>query len=88
MINEIKTMALKGHDLYSHIFEKLHFIPSEIEGVTLLKQLLSKEQAQFKQKIEDVQINLTSPTLEHKEFDELGTRKRNFLKSGIHCVSF
>lgn len=71
MINEIKTLALKGHDLYSVVFEKLHFIPSEIEGVVVLKQLLSKEQAQFKQKIEEVQLNLTSPTLEKKEFEEI-----------------
>lgn len=70
MINEIKTLALKGHDVYSIVFEKLHCLPGDLEGVANMKQLLSKEQAFFKQKIEEVQLQLTSPTLENKEFEE------------------
>lgn len=70
MINEIKTLALKGHDIYSVVFEKLHCLPCEFEGAANLKQILSKEQAHFKQKIEEVQLQLTSPSLESKEFEE------------------
>lgn len=70
LINEIKTLALKGHDVYSIVFEKLHSLPSDVEGVANLKQILSKEQAFLKQKIEKVQLQLTSPSLENKEFEE------------------
>lgn len=70
LINEIKTFALKGHDVYSTVFEKLHCLPSDLEGVTNFKQILSKEQAFFKQKIEEVQLQLTSPSLENKNFEE------------------
>lgn len=70
MINDIKTLALKGHDVYSIVFEKLHCFPCDLEGVPNLKQILSKEQAYFKQKIEEVQLQLTSPSLENKDFEE------------------
>lgn len=70
MINEIKTLALQGHDTYSQIFEKLHSLPCDVEGVANLKQILSKEQVYFKQRIEDVQLQLTSPSIENKEFEE------------------
>lgn len=70
LINEIKTLALKGHDIYSIIFEKLHCLFSDVEGVTNFKQILSKEQAFFKQKVEEVQLQLTSPSLENKDFEE------------------
>lgn len=69
MINEIKMLSLKGHDMYSVVLEKLHSISSEVESVNGLKHLLTKEQAHFKQKIEEAQLQLTSPTLEHKEFE-------------------
>ncbi|RZB49897.1 1-phosphatidylinositol 3-phosphate 5-kinase [Asbolus verrucosus] len=70
MIDEIRTMAQKGHEIYSLILEKLSCMPAELEGLGSLKQLLLKEQAQFKQKIEDVQLKLTSPTIENRHFEE------------------
>ncbi|EFA00380.1 1-phosphatidylinositol 3-phosphate 5-kinase [Tribolium castaneum] len=70
LIDEIRTMAQKGHEIYSLILEKLSCIPAELEGLGNLKQLLLKEQTQFKQKVEEVQLKLTSPTIENKQFDE------------------
>lgn len=69
LIDEIKTLALKGHEIFSTISEKLSTIPSDIEGVITLKQILLKDQTMFKQKIEEVQLKLTSPTLENKDID-------------------
>jgi 1-phosphatidylinositol-3-phosphate 5-kinase len=73
LIDEIRTMAQKGHEIYSLILEKLACMPVEVEGLGNLKQLLLKEQAQFKQKVEEVQLKLTSPTIEKKHFEENGT---------------
>lgn len=64
MIEEIKTMALKGHEIFSTISEKLAVLPPDFDGLTNLKQILSKEQSAFKQKVEEVQLKLTSPSLE------------------------
>jgi 1-phosphatidylinositol-3-phosphate 5-kinase len=72
LIDEIRTMAQKGHEIYSLILEKLACMPVEVEGLGNLKQLLLKEQAQFKQKVEEVQLKLTSPTIENKHFEENG----------------
>lgn len=72
LIDEIRTMAQKGHEIYSLILEKLACIPAELDGLGNLKQLLLKEQTQFKQKIEEVQLKLTSPTIEKKQFEETG----------------
>lgn len=85
MINEIKMLALKGHDIYSLVFEKLHCL-SDVEGVANLKQILSKEQAHFKQKIEEVQLQLTSPSLENKDFEEDYKGFFDFLMSHRHFI--
>lgn len=69
MIDEIKILAQKGHEIYSNISEKLAQLPTDLELVGNFKQMLSKEQSVFKQKIEEVQLKLTSPTLEQKDLD-------------------
>ncbi|CAH1099797.1 unnamed protein product [Psylliodes chrysocephalus] len=68
LIDEIKNMAQKGHDIFSAIQDKMK--PEETENTASLKQIISKEQTQFKQRVEEVQLKLTSPTIEHKSFDE------------------
>lgn len=66
-------MAQKGHEVFSLIQDKLSYsLVDESENISNLKQLLSKEQAQFKQKVEEVQLKLTSPTIENKDFDDKG----------------
>uniref|UniRef100_A0A1Y1N0Y2 1-phosphatidylinositol-3-phosphate 5-kinase n=1 Tax=Photinus pyralis TaxID=7054 RepID=A0A1Y1N0Y2_PHOPY len=67
LIDEIKTLALKGHEIYNLINDRLLIFSTDIEGCSALKQILAKEQLNFKQKIEEVQLKLTSPTLESKD---------------------
>lgn len=78
LIDEIKTLALKGHEIYSTVGEKLTMVPSDIEGLMNLKQILSREHVAFKQKIEEVQLKLTSPTLESKEIDFSNVNKGKY----------
>ncbi|XP_056640270.1 1-phosphatidylinositol 3-phosphate 5-kinase [Diorhabda sublineata] len=68
-IDGIKNIAQKGHDLFSLIQDKLKNVTGE-ESESNLKQILLKEQNLFKQKIEEVQLKLTSPSIECKQFDE------------------
>lgn len=73
LIDEVRIMAQKGHEIFSLIQDKLSYSPvDELENIGNLKQLLCKEQAQFKQKVEEVQLKLTSPTIENKDFEEKG----------------
>lgn len=73
LIDEIRMMSQKGHEIFSLIQDKLTALPvDEQEVIANMKQLLTKEQAQFKQKVEEVQLKLTSPTIENKDFDETG----------------
>lgn len=69
MIEEIKSLAQKGHDIFSLICDKLSVLPTELDAVPNLKLLLTKEQQIFKQKIDEVQLKLTSPTLETIEIE-------------------
>ncbi|XP_030762817.1 1-phosphatidylinositol 3-phosphate 5-kinase [Sitophilus oryzae] len=70
LIDDTKKYAQKGHEILNLIQDKVSSITTEdLEGVGNIKQLLSKEQAQFKQKVEEVQLKLTSPTVENKDFD-------------------
>ncbi|XP_033208545.1 putative 1-phosphatidylinositol 3-phosphate 5-kinase [Belonocnema kinseyi] len=69
VIEEMKNVALKGDEVFSNIREKLMTLPIELETLNLLKQQLGKEQLYFKNKIEEVQLKLTSPTLENKKLD-------------------
>lgn len=68
MIDDIKLLAQKGHDIFSLISDKLAILPQDIEGTANLKTLLAKDLSIFKQKIDDVQLKLTSPTIESKNY--------------------
>ncbi|XP_018563541.1 putative 1-phosphatidylinositol 3-phosphate 5-kinase [Anoplophora glabripennis] len=71
LIDEVRIMAQKGHEIFSLIQDKLSYSPvDELENIGNLKQLLCKEQVLFKQKVEEVQLKLTSPTIENKDFEE------------------
>ena len=71
-IEEMKNVTLKGDEVFSNIREKLMTLPIELESLNILKQQLAKDQQYFKNKIEEVQLKLTSPTLENKK---LGGKK-------------
>lgn len=63
-------MALRGHEVFSIIFEKISSIPCEEDDVAFLKQQLQKEHNVLKGKVEEVQLKLTSPTLENKKLSD------------------
>ncbi|XP_023718004.1 1-phosphatidylinositol 3-phosphate 5-kinase isoform X3 [Cryptotermes secundus] len=69
VIEEIKLLALKGYEVYSCILEKLCSFGTELDGIGFMKQQLLKEQAHFKSCIEEIQLKLTSPTLEAKKLE-------------------
>ncbi|CAG9857457.1 unnamed protein product [Phyllotreta striolata] len=68
LVDDVKSTAQKGHDFFVSISEKLKAEETELNGS--LRQILAKEQANFKQSIDDLQMKLTSPSLERKPFDE------------------
>lgn len=86
MIEEIKFLAQKGHDIFSLISDKLSVLPTELDGVPNLKLLLTKEQLVFKQKIDEVQLKLTSPTLETIEIEFDDTNKSIVLSKTANVV--
>ncbi|XP_069701423.1 1-phosphatidylinositol 3-phosphate 5-kinase isoform X2 [Periplaneta americana] len=69
VIEEIKLLALKGYEVYSCILEKLCSLGTELDGIASMKQQLQKEQVHFKSCIEEIQLKLTSPTLEAKKLE-------------------
>ncbi|CAH1132979.1 unnamed protein product [Ceutorhynchus assimilis] len=72
LIEETKMLAQKGHDMFTIVQEKAALISSEeLEGIGNIRQVLAKEQNLFKNKVEEVQLKLTSPSVEHKEFNEI-----------------
>ncbi|CAH1970908.1 unnamed protein product [Acanthoscelides obtectus] len=74
LIDEIRVMSQKGHEIFAFIHDKLAGLSEESDSNTVFRQTLTNEQVQFKQKVEKVQIKLTSPTIENKEFDEKEVR--------------
>ncbi|CAH1155707.1 unnamed protein product [Phaedon cochleariae] len=71
LIDDIRIMSQKGHEVFSSILDKLITLPGdESDTVVNLKQIMSKEQGFFKQKVEELQLKLTSPSIENKEFEE------------------
>lgn len=69
VIEEMKSVALKGDEVFSAIREKLMSLQTDLESLNLAKQQLIKDQQYFKNKIEEVQLKLTSPTLENKKLE-------------------
>ena len=65
-IEDLKQIAIKGYEIYSLILEKLCSIRDETNGtkyeiiVDEFKDIEAKERAIFRQKIEEIQLTLTS----------------------------
>lgn len=69
VIEEMKSVALKGDEVFTAIREKLMSLQTDLESLNLAKQQLLKDQQYFKNKIEEIQLKLTSPTLENKKLE-------------------
>lgn len=69
VIEEMKSVALKGDEVFTAIREKLMSLQTDLDSLNSAKQQLTKDQQYFKNKIEEVQLKLTSPTLENKKLE-------------------
>lgn len=69
VIEEMKSIALKGDEVFSSIREKLLTLQIDADNLNAVKQQLTKDQQYFKNKIEEIQLKLTSPTLENKKLE-------------------
>lgn len=69
VIEEMKSVTLKGDEVFTAIREKLTSLQTDLEGLNSAKQQLAKDQQYFKNKIEEIQLKLTSPTLENKKLE-------------------
>ncbi|XP_071447808.1 1-phosphatidylinositol 3-phosphate 5-kinase isoform X2 [Hetaerina americana] len=68
VVEEIKTLALKGYEVFTAVREKLFALTPEVDtGGSMIQ--LQKDQTHFKSKIEQIQLKLTSPTLESKKLE-------------------
>ncbi|XP_011640155.1 1-phosphatidylinositol 3-phosphate 5-kinase isoform X2 [Pogonomyrmex barbatus] len=76
VIEEMKSVALKGDEVFTAIREKLTSLQTDLEGLNLAKQQLTKDQQYFKNKIEEIQLKLTSPTLENKKLEGKTSEKQ------------
>ncbi|KAG5306952.1 FYV1 kinase, partial [Acromyrmex insinuator] len=76
VIEEMKIVTLKGDEVFSAIREKLTSLQTDLEGLNLAKQQLAKDQQYFKNKIEEIQLKLTSPTLENKKLEGKTSEKQ------------
>lgn len=67
IVDNIKGLTLKGDEVFSNIKDKLTAL--QIDEVTLstMRNQLAKDQQYFKNKLEELQLKLTSPTLENKK---------------------
>ncbi|XP_035226923.1 1-phosphatidylinositol 3-phosphate 5-kinase-like isoform X2 [Stegodyphus dumicola] len=70
LIEQIKVIAMKGHAIYSDLLAMLFALRKEYTGsssedfVDDMINMLQLEMPSFRGKIEDIQLRLTSPTLE------------------------
>ncbi|KAK2584922.1 hypothetical protein KPH14_002518 [Odynerus spinipes] len=76
VIEEMKSLALKGDDVFTCIREKLNTLQAELESINTAKQQVMKDQQYFKNKIEEIQLKLTSPTLENKKLEGKTSEKQ------------
>ncbi|XP_012269678.2 1-phosphatidylinositol 3-phosphate 5-kinase [Athalia rosae] len=75
VIEEVKNVALKGDEVFSNIRDKLVTLSIDTEILNTMKQQLFKDQQYFKNKIEEIQLKLTSPTLENKKLEGKNSEK-------------
>jgi len=76
VIEEMKSVTLKGDEVFSAIREKLLSLQMDLESLNIAKQQLVKDQQYFKNKIEEMQLKLTSPTLENKKLEGKPSEKQ------------
>lgn len=75
VVDQIKIIAVTGYGIYSNILEKLFALQEECSGtscedaVSNMIVLQKHETALFREKIEHVQLRLTSPTLESMQIN-------------------
>lgn len=67
IINEMKSLALKGHEIFSAVLEKLQSLPYDKDTDNLSNQQLKSEHNAFKGKVDELQLKLTSSTMESKK---------------------
>jgi len=68
-MEEMKSVTLKGDEVFSAIREKLMCLQIDLESLNIAKQQLVKNQHYFRNRIEEMQLTLTSSTLEHKKLE-------------------
>ncbi|XP_024937173.1 1-phosphatidylinositol 3-phosphate 5-kinase isoform X2 [Cephus cinctus] len=76
VIEEMKIVALKGDEVFTNIRDKLASCQIDGDALNVAKQQLAKEQQYFKNKIEEIQLKLTSPTLENKKLEGKNAEKQ------------
>ncbi|XP_050432860.1 putative 1-phosphatidylinositol 3-phosphate 5-kinase isoform X2 [Adelges cooleyi] len=68
VLEEVKQWALMGHEVFNAVMTKICSLSSENSANFLpLKQQLQKDQGTFKQRVDDIQLKITSPSLIDKD---------------------
>ena len=67
VIEEMKSLALKGDEVFSTVRERINALLLDEASLATMKLQLSKDQQYFKNKIDELQLKLTSPSLENKK---------------------
>ncbi|XP_065212151.1 putative 1-phosphatidylinositol 3-phosphate 5-kinase isoform X2 [Planococcus citri] len=83
VMEQVKEWAVMGHELFSSILEKLCLLDyDDIKMIQSLKKHLSDQQAIFKQKVDDIQVILTSPSLDD-DLDDENIQKDHKLEDSV-----
>jgi 1-phosphatidylinositol-3-phosphate 5-kinase len=67
IIEEMKSLALKGDEVFSNVREKIGNFYDEVI-TNAMKVQLARDHQYFKNKIEEMQLKITSPFLNNKKF--------------------
>lgn len=90
IIEDIKNLAVTGHGVYSAILERLCTMRAESAGTKyeqVVAELMSQQQAErtvFREKIEEIQVKLTSPTVENMKITNTKEAKVTLKALQIH----
>ncbi|OXU27408.1 hypothetical protein TSAR_004798 [Trichomalopsis sarcophagae] len=76
VIEEIKSLALKGDEVFCNVKDKISGLQLDEAMLANMKIQLGKDQLYFKNKIEELQLKLTSPTLENKRSQGKNSEKQ------------
>lgn len=83
LVEKIKVIATKGHKIYSDVLDMLFALRKEYSNVSLedfiddMINMLKLEIPPFRAKIEDIQLELTSPTLESLNLNSSANVEQN-----------